>query len=130
MREWCASRWESPIGATEYPVELMRKPTGPPHFECGQGRTAHGAHPFVLVRGHQPFQPVDSSSPLIVEARENIPICEAGRSVASGAKMTVVLICHNYQRHRSGWTLSLKVFCALLQQLVIMIDAYDDLDRR
>src|SRR5262249_9009560 len=97
MCEWCAGQWQAPIGATEYPVELIWKPRRPPRFEYGQWRAAHGAYPLVVIRVNQPFEPVGSGNSVVIEECEHLSTCELGRSVASGAKAAVVFICHNHQ---------------------------------
>src|SRR5215470_15348806 len=129
MPEWCAGRRKTPIGATEYPVELVRKPTGSPHFEYRQWRTSHGAYPFVVIGGNQSFQPVGGGGSIVVEECEHLPARELGPGIASCAKVTVVFICQNGQRHCPCWALLPEIFFALPQQLLIMIDAHDDLDR-
>ena len=129
MRKWCASQWKTLISATKYPVELMWKPTGAPHFEYWQWRTTHGAYPFVFIRGNQPLQPIGSGISVVVEKCEHLPTRELGSSIASGAKVTVVFICQNDQWYRPCWALYPEEFFAPPQQLLIMIDAHDDLDR-
>src|SRR6516225_5697345 len=129
MREWCAGQWKTPVGATEYPVELMWKPAGPPRFEHWQRRTAHGAHPFVVIWGDQPFQPVSRGGSVVVEKSEHLPSGDLGRSIASCPKAAVVFICQNNEWHRPGRVPFLEIFPAPSQQLLIMIDAHDYLDR-
>jgi hypothetical protein len=129
MPEWRAGQWKTPIGAAKHPVELTRKPTGPPHFEYWQWRAAHGAYPFVVIRRNYSFQPVSSCSSIVVEECEHLPARELRPSIASRAKAAVVFICQNDQRYHPCWTPVPEVFFALPQQLFIMIDADDDLDR-
>jgi hypothetical protein len=129
MRERCAGRWQAPIGAAEHPVELEREPAGPPVFEYWQWRTAHRAHSLVVIRGDQPFQPVSSRGGIVVEECEHLPARDLGRGVASGAKMTIVLVWQDSQRHRPCWAPFSEVVFALAEQFLIVIDAHDDLDR-
>src|SRR5215467_2271811 len=113
MRERRAGRWKTPIGATEYPVKLVRKPTGSSHFEYRQWRTSHGAYLFVGIRGNQLFQPVGGSGGVVVEECEHLPARELGPRIASCAKVTVVFICQNGQRHWPCRALFPEIFFAL-----------------
>jgi hypothetical protein len=76
------------------------------------------------------FQPVGSGSGVVVEECEYLPARELGPSIASRAKATIVFIGQNDQRYRPCRAPFSEVFFALPQQLLIMIDAHDDLDRR
>ena len=130
MREWCAGQRQTPIGATQHPVKLIWKPMGPPVFEYWPGRTSHGAYPLVFIRGNESFQPVGSGSSVVVEKGEHLSARELGPSIARRAKAAVVFICQNDYWHRPRSAAFPEVFFALPQQLLIMIDADNDLDRR
>src|SRR5271157_393589 len=111
MQNWCAVQWQTPIGATEYPVELKWKPTGAPNFEYWQWRTAHGAHLFVVVRVNQALEPVGSGSSVIVEERDHLPARQLHRSIAGRAKVPIIFICHHDDWYWP-WALATEVFFA------------------
>src|SRR5258708_2409377 len=129
MREWCAGQRKTTIGTTEYPVELIWKPTRPPRFEYRPWSPAHGAYPLVVIGGNQPFQPVGSRSSVVVQECEHLSTRELGRGIASRAQAAVVLICQNDQWYRPWRPPFQEVFFALPQQLLVMVDTHDDLDR-
>jgi hypothetical protein len=122
--------WKTFVGAAEDPGELVRIPTGPVLLEFRHCLAAHGAYPFAVVRGNQPLKPVRLGYGVIVDERHDISARELGASITGGAKATIVFIRQNHDRYRIGRALYPKILFALPQQLIIMINAYDDLDRR
>jgi len=70
-----------------------------------------------------------SGGSVVVKEGEHFPARELGRSIASRAKVTVVFVCHHDQWHRPGRPRLSEVFFGPPQELLIMINAHDDLDR-
>src|SRR5690348_4044747 len=104
MCERGTRRGEPAIRAAEYPVELVGKPARAALFEYRQRRAAHGAHPLVLIRRNQSFQPGGGGGGVVVDERHHLPASELCPRVASSPKMTVVFVCQHGQWERPGGT--------------------------